>query len=376
MRQTPAGLETGRPTTAQFEARLTSEQVEVTRGDERIEGGGLSAELLSRARTGDDDAFKALTAPHLRELHVHCYRILGSVQDAEDALQDSLLSAWHGLRNYEGRASLRTWLYRIATNRCLDLVRSAKRRPVTERPASDFNPPEPTRLGEITWLEPYPDVLLEDVGAGITGPDARYDAIESMSLAFVTALQHLPPRQRAVLVLRDVLDFEAREVADILATSVDSVTSALKRARATLRSRAALSGANEPPPPPRSPEEEELAGRLARAYEAGDVNGVIALLTDGVWISMPPLPLEYQGLDLASRFLSSVAFRAGQRWQLVPTRANGQPAFGAYIRARTDGVSHALGLLVLTLAGDKISAITMFDKSVLPFFGLPRSLRE
>jgi RNA polymerase sigma-70 factor (ECF subfamily) len=330
-------------------------------------------DLLSRARTGDGDAFKALTAPYLRELHVHCYRVLGSFQDAEDAVQDSLLSAWQGLRTFEGRASLRTWLYRVATNRCLDALRSARRRPVTDRSQPDLSPPEPTRLGEITWLEPYPDMLLDEARDSMAAADARYDALESVSLAFITALQNLPPLQRAVLVLRDVLDFEARDTAEILATNVDSVTSALKRARATLRSRTDYTSTQRPPPP-RSPEEDELARRLARAYEAGDVEGVISLLSDGVWISMPPLPFEYEGREQAARFLAAVAFRAGQRWRLVPTRANGQPAFGAYVRSPTDGISHALGLLVLTLAGDKISAITMFDKSVLPFFGLPRTL--
>jgi RNA polymerase sigma-70 factor (ECF subfamily) len=217
-------------------------------------------------------------------------------------------------------------------------------------------------------------MLAEEAADAVMGPDARYDAFESMSLAFITALQILPPLQRAVLVLRDVLGFPASEVSEILGTSVDSVTSALKRARASMRKRAEASPTHERPPRPGSSKEQELAGRLARAYEAGDVEGVIALLTDDVWVSMPPLPFEYQGRELAARFHAAVAFRGGQRWRLVPTRANGQPAFGAYVQGPSGDVSHALGLLVLRLAGDKISAITMFDKSVLPFFGLPRTL--
>src|SRR3954453_21437176 len=189
-------------------------------------------ELIAKAQAGDGEAFRALTEPHRRELQVHCYRSLGSLQDAEEAVQDTLVSAWQGLAGFEGRASIRTWLYRIATNRCLDARRSASRRPGKEWDMPAVEPPEPTGFSEIPWLEPYPDSLLE--GAIEVGPEARYAQTEAISLAFVTALQVLPPRQLAVLILRDVLGFHASEVADMLDTTVESVNSALKRARATM----------------------------------------------------------------------------------------------------------------------------------------------
>jgi RNA polymerase sigma-70 factor (TIGR02960 family) len=194
----------------------------------------MTTELIARARSGDSDAFRELTDPYRRELQAHCYRMLGSLQDAEDALQDTLLAAWQGLGRSEGRASMRTWLYRVATNRCLNMVRSASRRPPAEWPVPEVEPIEPSRVGEVVWLEPYPDALLEGLPHQPPGPEARYEATESISLAFITALQLLPPRQRAVLVMRDVLGFHAHEVAETLQTTVESVTSAFKRARANL----------------------------------------------------------------------------------------------------------------------------------------------
>jgi RNA polymerase sigma-70 factor (TIGR02960 family) len=334
----------------------------------------VTAELISRARAGDGDAFRELTEPHRRELQVHCYRILGSVHDAEDALQDTLMAAWQGLASYQGRASLRTWLYRVATNRCLNALRTASRRPRMDRSLPDVDPPEPTRLGEVTWLEPYPDILLDGVAAEPAGPEARYEATEAISLAFVTALQVLPPRQRAVLILRDVLGYHAVEVAGMLDTTVESVTSALKRARATLERWFGSSNERQPPAAPGSPAEQELVARLTRAYEEGDLDGLVALLTDDVWVSMPPVPLEYQGRDVVARFHQTVTFRHGRTYQLIPTRANRQLAFGVYLRDPSGGIRHAAGLYVLTLTGDRISTMTRFDNSVLPWFGLPRSL--
>jgi RNA polymerase sigma-70 factor (TIGR02960 family) len=324
----------------------------------------MAIDLVSRARAGDSEAFRELTEPHRRELQVHCYRMLGSLQDAEDALQETLLAAWRGLDGFEGRASLRTWLYRIATNRCLNARRSASRRPAKEWDMPAVDPPKPTGFGEIPWLEPYPDSLLED--ALDLGPEARYAQTESISLAFVTALQVLPPRQLAVLILRDVLGFHASEVADMLDTTVASVNSALKRARAGMQ------GRQPPAPAPGSPAEQAVVTEFVRAYESGDVDGLVALLTTDIFVSMPPIPLEYRGLDAASRLFASI-FGSGRRVDLVPTRANGQPAFGAYLRAAT-GIRHGSGLFVLTLTGDRISAFTRFDASVLPWFGLPRSL--
>jgi RNA polymerase sigma-70 factor (TIGR02960 family) len=332
----------------------------------------VRADLISRARAGDDEAFRALTEPHRREIQVHCYRMLGSFQDAEDALQDTLLAAWRGLGGFDGRASLRTWLYRIATNRCLDALRSASRRPAKAWDIPGVEPPEPTRLGEVVWLEPYPDALLEGAINVPLGPEARYEQTESISLAFVTALQVLPPRQLAVLILRDVLGFHATEVADMLDTTVESVKSALKRARASMQRRRLTNADREQPPAADSPAEEAMVAKFVSAYESADIDALVALLTDDVFMSMPPLPLEYEGLDVVARFCAGL-FGAGRRFDLVPTRANGQPAFGAYLRTPT-GTRHGTGLFVLTLAGDRIRAMTRFENSVLPWFGLPRSL--
>jgi len=331
----------------------------------------MATDLIDRAQAGDEQAFSQLVEPYQRELEVHCYRILGSAQDAEDAVQETLLTAWRSLGGFEQRSSLRTWLYRIATTRSLNALRSASRRPPAEWPNRAITPPEPTRLGEITWLEPYPDVLLDELPDTAPGPQARYEAREAISLAFVTALQLLPPRQRAALILRDVLDFRASEAADILAASEQSVESALKRARATL--------ARQLPPPgqqpalPHSRAEAELVDRLTCAFEAADVDGIVALLTDDAWLTMPPVPLQYQGRELCTRFFDLV-FALGRRYRLVATRANGQPAFGIYVFDPHAPVLHANGLIVITLAGERISRIDRFDNSVLPRFGLPRSL--
>jgi RNA polymerase sigma-70 factor (TIGR02960 family) len=332
----------------------------------------VTTELIAMARAGDGEAFGALTEPYRRELQVHCYRMLGSVQDAEDALQDTLLAAWQGLGGFQGHASLRTWLYRIATNRCLNARRQASRRPAKAWDMPGVDPPEPTRLGEVVWLEPYPDALLEGATDVPLGPEGRYEQTEAISLAFVTALQLLPPRQLAVLILRDVLGFHADEVADMLDSSVASVTSALKRARTGLRRRLPPTDEREPPPAPDSTSEQALVAGFVRAYEAGDLDALVALLTDDVFFSMPPIPLQYQGRDVVARLFASI-FGSGRRVDLVATRANRQPAFGAYLRAPT-GIRHGAGLFVLTLAGDRICAFTRFDTSVLSWFGLPRSL--
>jgi RNA polymerase sigma-70 factor (TIGR02960 family) len=299
------------------------------------------------------------------------------VADAEDALQEALLSAWQGLAGFEGRASLRTWLYRVATSRCLDALRSARcRPPVSEPPAEmqDLEPPEPTRLGELLWLEPYPDTLLEGLADSAPGPEARYETMESVSLAFITVLQLLPPRQRAAVILRDVLGFHASEAARILDTSEESVTSALKRARATLERHQRSAAPREPAPPPGSAAERHLVDQLTRAFETADVDRILALLTEDVWVTMPPLPLEYQGRELAAQFLKATAFRPGWTVRLITTRANGQPAFGFYARNPLTGTFYTVGLLVLTLSGTQISAMTRFDPATLPPFGLPVTL--
>jgi RNA polymerase sigma-70 factor (TIGR02960 family) len=303
---------------------------------------------------------------------VHCYRMLGSSPEAEDVLQDTLLAAWQGLGGFEGRASLRTWLYQIATNRCLNARRSAGRRPPKEWDVPQVERLEPTRLGEVLWREPYPDTLLGGAIDIPLGPDARYELSESISLAFVTALQVLPPRHVAVLVLRDVLGFHAAEVADMLDSTVDSVNSVLKRVRATLRKRMPSAAALQRPPAAGSPAEDVIAGKFVSAWESADVDALVALLTDDVFIAMPPEPFGYEGRELVARYCAR-QFAAGRRFDLVPARANGQPAFGAYLRG-PDGIRHATGFYVLTLAGGRICGMTRFEASVLPWFGLPRSL--
>ncbi len=332
----------------------------------------MTEALLGRARAGDGDAFRELVEPYLRELQVHCYRIVGSVQDAEDLAQETLLAAWRGLDGYEERASLRVWLYRIATNRCLNALRDRGRRP-KEAPAM-VEPPEPTRLSEPLWLEPYPDVLLEGLGDISLGPEARYEAAESIALAFVAALQHLPPRQRCVLVLRDVLGFRAAEVAAILDTTEASVTGALQRARSTLRARLGDTP-SEHDALPRSKRVREVVAQFAIAVEAGDIQAVVALLSDDAWLTMPPLPYEYQGGAAIARFLDDRARLRGANLRLVPTGANGQPAFGCYLPDAHAAIAHAYGLMVLTVRDDQISAITWFgDSAVMARFGLPRTL--
>jgi RNA polymerase sigma-70 factor (TIGR02960 family) len=313
-------------------------------------------------------AFREIADGLRRELQVHCYRILGSVQDAEDMVQETLLAAWRGLDEFEGRSSIRSWLYRIATNRCLNALRARGRRPPTMPPL-----PHPSLRTEPLWLEPYPDALLEGVADASHQPDARYEAREAIGLAFVAGLQRLAPRKRAVLVLRDVLGFRAREVAEMLETTEASVNLTLQRARSALDAEQ-----RERVPLPDSAQERELVARFTDAFESGDVDGVVALLTADAWLTMPPQPMAYRGPAAIERFLSAVP-AGGQleRFRLVPTRANGQPAFGCYLRDAHAPIAHAYGLMVLTLRGERVSAITGFpDTSVFAHFGLPRTSHE
>jgi RNA polymerase sigma-70 factor (TIGR02960 family) len=333
----------------------------------------VSVDVLTRARAGEESAFRELVEPYRRELRLHCYRILGSLQDAEDQLQETLLAAWRALESFEGRASLRAWLYRIATNRCLNALRDRKRRP--QEVPSMVEPPEPTRMAEPTWLEPYPDALLEGLTDTTPGPEASYDTRESVGLAFVAALQHLPPRQRAALVLHDALGFRNVEVAEMLDTSEGSVKGALQRAHATVDERLPAGG-RERAPLPSSSGERELAGQFAAALERGDTDGIVSLLTDDAWLTMPPQPYEYQGAHTIGRFLDDRTVLHGNL-RLVPTRANGQPAFGCYLPDPQAAIARAYGMMVLTLAHDRISAITWFgERSLLAHFGLPRTLPE
>jgi RNA polymerase sigma-70 factor (TIGR02960 family) len=332
----------------------------------------VTADRLSRARAGDGEAFRELAESHRRELQVHCYRMLGSFQDAEDAVQETMLAAWQGIGGFsEDRASLRTWLYQIATHRCLNARRAASRRPAREWDMAQFEPPVPTLRDEPVWLQPFPDAFLEGAAGAPLGPAARYEQSEAISLAFVAALQLLPPRQLAVLLLRDVLGFHAGEAAEMLEVTTGSVNSALKRARASLRRRQQAAG-HRPPPAASSPAEDAIVARFARAWASADLDALVALLTGDVFLAMPPEPFGYEGRDGVARYWAR-QFGAGRRFDLVPARANGQPAFGAYLRVPA-GLRHAAGFYVLTLAGDRVCGLTRFDNSVLPWFGLPRSL--
>jgi RNA polymerase sigma-70 factor (TIGR02960 family) len=336
-----------------------------------------TSDLVTRAAAGDHDAFRELVEVHSHELQVHCYRILGSLQDAEDALQETLVSAWRNLGDFGQRSSLRTWLYQIATNRCLSMLRADSRRPrtATPIPIPNLTLPEPTGVSDAPpWLEPYPDLLLDNLVDQAPGPETRYETTEAISLAFITALQLLPPRQRAVLVLRDVLGYHAREVATMLDVTQESVQSALKRARATVDSHLADSGSSRPARQPDTASERRLVAQLTDALERTDLQALVGLLAEDVRISMPPAMLEYRGIDLARQFFAAATLRPGRSYRVVPTRANGQPAFGMYLADPQTGVYRAYGLHVVTIADDRITAVTGFHASVMPWFGLPRTL--
>jgi RNA polymerase sigma-70 factor (TIGR02960 family) len=338
-----------------------------------VPGDALDEATLARARAGNEEAFRELTDPHRRELQLHCYRILGSMQDAEDMLQETLLAAWRGLEAFEGRASVRAWLYRIATNRCLDALRARSRRPREVQVMAEM--PEPTRRTEPIWLEPYPDVLLEDIPDRSAGPAARYEARESIELAFIVALQHLPPRQRAALVLRDVLGFRTAEIAEMLDTGEASVKGALQRARAGLEARLPAADRDRAPRP-NSARERQLVGRFADAVESGDVDEIVAMLTDDALVTMPPQPFEYQGHKAIAGLLRQRAELRGRPLRVVPTRANTQPAFGCYLPDAHAAIARPYSLIVLTLEGDAIAQMTWFaaDTGVFRHFGLPRTL--
>ncbi|MBC9716156.1 sigma-70 family RNA polymerase sigma factor [Streptomyces sp. TRM66268-LWL] len=321
----------------------------------------MTEATLALAQAGDGEAFRELIAPHRRELQAHCYRILGSVQDAEDVLQEALLAAWRSIGRFDGR-SLRAWLYRIATNRCLNHLRGESRRP---QPAGLPDPgPAQGGAADPWWLEPYPG----DADGLTPGPEARYDARESIALSFVAGLQHLPPRQRVVLVLRDVLGFPAAETAGILDTTQAAVNSALVRARAAL-----------PPglhpydvPVPKSPAEAAVVDRFVSAFQRSDVAELVALLTDDARLTMPPQPVGYRGPEAIARFLTSHQL---QEMTFLPARANGQPALVLYLPDPHAPILRANGLTVLTLRGDRIHALTRFgDTSLLARLGYPRTL--
>jgi RNA polymerase sigma-70 factor (TIGR02960 family) len=328
--------------------------------------------LLARAREGDQAAFTDLVTRYEAELRLHCYRMLGSFHDAEDVTQEVLVRAWRYLPAFEGRSSVRTWLYRIATNRCL----TQRARPAPEAPAgAAFLPPLPNAPEiEVTGLEPIPDARLDDLTA--PAADELYELRESVSLAFLTVIQVLPARQRAVLLLRDVLGFSAAETARLLDMTVAAVTSALQRARGALDPHRASGRI-----PGRAPAaDDEIAGELLdkfiTAWHANDVPALVSLLREDVLLTMPPFPAAYRGRDAIGQFLHTVP--AGghlDQITLIPTRANLQPAVAAYVRDPDGADSAAYGIMVLTVAGDRIIEITGFaDPALFPAFGLPGCL--
>lgn len=328
---------------------------------------------LARARDGSDEAFAELVEPYRRELQVHCYRLLGSVADAEDVMQETLLAAWNALEGFEERASLRTWLYRIATNRCLNARRDRRRRLPLE-PEPPFEPPEPSHRFDVTWLQPYPDTMLEHIADEVPGPESRYTAKESVELAFVAGLQTLPPRQAAALVLCDVLGFARAEAADMLGTSETVVKGALQRARASLKERGRAEHAH--PVEPGAAHERDLTRRFADALTSGDVDGVIELLTDDAWLAMPPAPHLYRGHAAIKEFLTaSFDWRGGRTASTVQVGANGQPALACYFADSGADTAWPAGLIVLTVTDDGVSAVTRFlDAAIFGHFGLPETL--
>jgi len=318
-------------------------------------------ELLEAARGGDEDGFARLVEPHRGELHAHCYRMLGSVHDAEDALQDALLRAWRGLSSFEGRSSLRSWLYRIATNTCLDMIARRPKRvlPIDYGPAADphHGPGEP--LVESVWVEPYPDekLGLED---GYAAPEARYEQREAVELAFIVALQHLPATQRAVLILREVLGFSAREAAETLETTPASVNSALQRARAAVDERLPEQSQQATLRSLGDDALRDLVDGYVDAWERNDVDAVVALLAEDATFAMPPLATWFGGLDAIEVFLAGWPLSGDWRWRVVRTRANGQPALAYYSWDEEEQTFRRFALNVLTLRGAQISEVTAF----------------
>ena len=337
--------------------------------EKRSHAYGVDRVTVERAHAGDEQAFRDLTDPYRRELLAHCYRMLGSLTDAEDVLQETLLAAWRGLAGFEGRSSVRSWLYRIATNTCLNAIRAGARR-IPSEPRPPFQPPEPTQRDEIRWLQPYPDTLLEGIPDTAPGPEARYSQTEAIELAFVAGLQRMPPRQAATVLLRDVLGFGTEEVAAMLRTSQTAVKGTLQRGRAALESSRDRTDSRQLPP---RVEERHLARRFADAYVTADIDGVLTLLTDDAWLSMPPAPHQYHGLNAIRSFLeASFDFRMDRRVYLLPGRANNQPALASYLTDRGESTAKPAGLFVLTLAGDRINALTRFHHDDLyPLMGFP-----
>ncbi len=331
--------------------------------------GADTAAVVAAAQAGDEAAFASLVERYRRELHVHCYRMVGSFEDAEDLVQETLLRAWRKRASFEGRSTFRAWLYRIATNACLDALAHDLRRPPPV-PGSPLPPP-----ADLPWLQPYPDLLLDGVAPGEGEPDAAAVSKETIELAFLAAIQHLPPRQRAVLILRDVLGWSAKETASLLEGTVASVNSALQRARATLKERLPrrrLEWAADSDP---SEEERALLQRYVDAHDRADIAGLAELLREDALLTMPPQPLWYRGRDVIATFLAEFVEPGSPdyigHFRLVPVRANRQPAAANYLRRPGDSVHRAITLDVLRVEQGKIVEIVAFPADLFPAFGLP-----
>jgi RNA polymerase sigma-70 factor (ECF subfamily) len=318
-------------------------------------------ELLAAVRAGNQDAFASLIAPYRAELHAHCYRMLGSLHDAEDALQDAMLRAWRGVRRFEGRSSLRSWLYKIATNTCLDTIARRPKRvlPLDYSAAHDPHDGVGEPVIESVWVEPYPD---QEPGLidGYAAPEARYELRESVELAFVAAMQHLPARQRAVLILREVLGYSARETADSLETSVASVNSALQRARSTVDEKLPEQSQQATLRSLGDQKLQQIVERYMDAMGRGDVEQVVSMLTEDAAWSMPPLASWFRGRDALRVFLRKGPLSGAWRWRRLPARANGQLAVAAYTWREDEAAFRPFALDVLTLDGDRISDVTAF----------------
>jgi RNA polymerase sigma-70 factor, ECF subfamily len=329
--------------------------------------------LLDAAQAGDEEAFGLLVAPYQAQLRAHCYRMLGSLADADDALQETLLRAWSGLGRFEGRSSLRSWLYRIATNASLRIIEKRPKRvlPIDYGPAADPHAAFGEPLTESIWLEPYPDTDLA-VGAALLGPDARYEQRESIELAFTAAVQHLPARQRAVLILRDVLGFSARETAEALGTTPVSVDSALQRAHKAIEERGPAQTQQATLRELGDSELRELVKRFTDAWERNDVDSVVAMLADDARMTMPPWSSWYSGRDAVATFLRGRPLSARKRWQVIPIGANGQPAVAGYLWDEQTGAFEPEFIIVLTLRAGSIEEIAAFrSPGLFPRFGLP-----
>jgi RNA polymerase sigma-70 factor, ECF subfamily len=334
------------------------------------------SQLLEAARAGDEKAFALLLVPYQAQLRTHCYRMLGSVHDAEDALQETMLRAWSGLDRFESRSSLRSWLYRIATNASLRLIEKRPKRvlPIDYGPAADPHVAFGEPLTESIWLEPYPDVQL-GVESSMLGPDARYEQRESIELAFAGAFQHLPARQRAVLILRDVLGFSARETAEALEMTPVSVDSALQRAHKSIEERVPAQTQQATLRALGDSELRHIVNRFADAWERKDVDAVVAMLADDARMTMPPWPSWYRGRDAIATFLRSWPLALRKRWQLIHTGANGQPAVAGYLWDEQTTVYRPETIIVLTFQAARIEEITAFrSPELFPRFGLPEQL--